>query len=312
MYKFTKQHDLMEELPVQETKRGWGRVVLWVLLTPLLLFVLLMALLYVPPVQNIIRQKATEIASEATGMNISVQRIDLRFPLNLLVRGVKVVQEPDTLLDLQRLSVRVQAWPLLKGQVEVDEVLVEDAVVNSANFIEGMHVQGNLGRFFLESHGIDLSGEEIVLNEIELNDTKVAVLMNDTITAPPDSASAPLNWKINLHSLALNNVDVALNMPLDSMRLSARLGSAKVLNAKADLLKQHYACQQFVVDKTALTYDVGNATPVSGFDPSHIALRDITIGVDSLLFAGENLGAIIRKFSLNERSGLSLVSVDGR
>ena len=115
----------MEELPVQETKRGWGRVVLWVLLTPLLLFVLLMALLYVPPVQNIIRQKATEIASEATGMNISVQRIDLRFPLNLLVRGVKVVQEPDTLLDLQRLSVRVQAWPLLKGQVEVDEVLTE-------------------------------------------------------------------------------------------------------------------------------------------------------------------------------------------
>ena len=302
----------MEELPVQETKRGWGRVVLWVLLTPLLLFVLLMALLYVPPVQNIIRQKATEIASEATGMNISVQRIDLRFPLNLLVRGVKVVQEPDTLLDLQRLSVRVQAWPLLKGQVEVDEVLVEDAVVNSANFIEGMHVQGNLGRFFLESHGIDLSGEEIVLNEIELNDTKVAVLMNDTTTTPPDSASAPLNWKINLHSLALNNVDVALNMPLDSMRLSARLGSAKVLNAKADLLKQHYACQQFVVDKTALTYDVGNTTPVSGFDPSHIALRDIAIGVDSLLFAGENLGAIIRKFSLNERSGLSLVSVDGR
>ena len=63
LYKFNKQHDLMEELPVQEKKRGWGRVVLWVLLTPLLLFVLLMALLYVPPVQNIIRQKATEIAS---------------------------------------------------------------------------------------------------------------------------------------------------------------------------------------------------------------------------------------------------------
>ena len=57
---------------------------LWVLLTPIVLFVILMILLYVPPVQNFIRKQATAIASDATGMNISVERIDLRFPLNLL------------------------------------------------------------------------------------------------------------------------------------------------------------------------------------------------------------------------------------
>ena len=62
------------------------------LLTPIILFVILMILLYVPPVQNFIRKQATAIASDATGMNISVERIDLRFPLNLLVRGVQVVQ----------------------------------------------------------------------------------------------------------------------------------------------------------------------------------------------------------------------------
>ena len=55
------------------------------LLTPIILFVILMILLYVPPVQNFIRKQATAIASDATGMNISVERIDLRFPLNLLV-----------------------------------------------------------------------------------------------------------------------------------------------------------------------------------------------------------------------------------
>lgn len=302
----------MEEIPVPPKKRRWGRVVLWVLLTPLLLFVLLMALLYVPPVQNLIRQKATEIATEATGMDISVQRIDLRFPFNLQVSGVKVVQAPDTLLDLQRLNIRVQMWPLLKGQVEVDEVLLEEATVNSANLIEGIHLKGNLGRFFLESHGIDLTGEEIVLNEMELADTQMAVWMNDTTTTQSDTASVPLNWKINLQSLALNNVGVVLDMPLDSMRLKAHLGSANITNANADLLKQHYACQHFAMDKSALSYDVGSAAPADGFDPSHIALRDIAIGIDSLLFAGENLGAVIRKFSLNERSGLNLLSVDGR
>ena len=61
------------------------------------------------------------IASEATGMQISVERIDLRFPLNLLVRGVLVTQpvdslgteKQDTLLNLKSLNVRIQAWPLL-------------------------------------------------------------------------------------------------------------------------------------------------------------------------------------------------------
>ena len=72
-----------------------------VLLTPIILFIILMILLYVPPVQNLIRKQATAIASDATGMDISVERIDLRFPLNLLVRGVLMVQPADSAVDVQ-------------------------------------------------------------------------------------------------------------------------------------------------------------------------------------------------------------------
>ena len=69
-------------------KRKWIRWVSWILLTPIILFVILMVLLYIPPVQNLLRREVTAYASEATGMQIQVERIDLRFPLNLLVRGV--------------------------------------------------------------------------------------------------------------------------------------------------------------------------------------------------------------------------------
>lgn len=106
-------------------RRKWLKGALWVLLTPIILFVIVMILLYVPPVQNFIRKQAIAIASDATGMNISVERIDLRFPLNLLVRGVQVVQlenaaadvqHPDTLLNLGSLNISVQAWPLLRAR----------------------------------------------------------------------------------------------------------------------------------------------------------------------------------------------------
>jgi uncharacterized protein involved in outer membrane biogenesis len=119
-------------------KRKWIRRVSWILLTPVLLFVILMILLYIPPVQNLLRREVTAYASKATGMQIQVERIDLRFPLNLLVRGVEVIQQPDTLLSLESLNVRVQAWPLVKGKVEVDEVTLSQVAFNSANLIEGI------------------------------------------------------------------------------------------------------------------------------------------------------------------------------
>ena len=272
-----------------------------------------MVLLYVPPVQNLIRREVTAYASKATGMQIQVERIDLRFPLNLLVRGVEVIQQPDTLLSLESLNVRVQAWPLLKGKVEVDEVTLSRVAFNSANLIDGMEIKGVLGRFFLQSHGVDLSNETAVINATELSDTHVQMLMNDTTTTPKDTtASAPVNWKVDLHQLKLKNVSFSMQLPADSMRMAAHIGEATIDDAQADLKNQFYGLKQFLLSGTSASYDTGSAKPVEGFDASHIAVRDVSIGLDSLLYKGRDMKAVIREFTMNERSGLSVTSLTGR
>lgn len=293
-------------------KRIWIKRAVWILLTPILLFVMLMALLYVPPVQNFLRKQVTTIASDATGMDISIERIDLRFPLNLLVRGVLVVQQPDTLLNLESLNVRVQAWPLLKGKVEVDDITLKNVAVNSANLVDGMQIKGVLGQFFFESHGIDLSKEDAILDRVELNDTHVQVILADTTETPKDTAEVALNWKIALHSLKLKNVSVDLQMPLDSMSLTARITEAQIKDANADLKRQFYGWRKLALTGSAVNYDIGKGTPTEGFDASHIALRDIRIGIDSVMTCGRDMNAVIREFSLNERSGLSVTSLTGR
>ena len=272
-----------------------------------------MVLLYIPPVQNLLRREVTAYASEATGMQIQVERIDLRFPLNLLVRGVEVIQRPDTLLSLESLNVRVQAWPLIKGKVEVDEVTLNQVAVNSAGLIEGMKIKGVLGRFFLQSHGVDLSNEIAIINQVDLSDTHVQLVMNDTTTAPKDTtASAPVNWKVDLHQLNLGNVSFSMQLPADSMRMAAYIGEASVNDAQADLKNQFYSLKQFLLSGGSANYDTGAAKPVEGFDASHIAVRDIRIGLDSLLYKGRNMNAVLREFSMNERSGLSITSLAGR
>lgn len=294
-------------------KRKWIKWVSWIILTPILLFVVLMILLYVPPVQNFLRKQATAYASQATGMQINVGRIDLRFPLNLLVRDVEVIQVPDTLLTLASLNVHVQAMPLFKGKIEVDDITIQRVAVNSANLIEGMQIRGVLGRFFLESHGVDLGNELAVINRAELSDTHIGLILTDTTTTEkPDTASAPVNWKVNLHALNLKNVSFSMQLPADSMRMATHVGEATVNDVSADLKQQFYGLRSFLLTGTSVNYDTGNALPAEGFDPSHIALRDIRIGIDSVLYQGRNMNAVIREFSMNERSGLSITSLTGR
>ncbi len=293
-------------------KRKWLKWVTRILLTPVLLFILLMVLLYIPPVQNLLRREAVAYASEATGMQIEVRRIDLRFPLDLLVRGVQVIQTPDTLLTLDRLNVHVRVLPLFRGRVEVGDVVVQRATVNTAQLIKGMQVKGILGRFSLNVN-IDLEQETAVIQHVELDNTHVRLTMlNDTTTTPKDSASTPLRWKVDLHTLNLKNVSCNVLMPDDSVRITTHVGEASAEGVKADLRYQLYGWKSFTLTGTSAGYRVGTSKPVAGFDPANIAVRDVRIALDSVLYQGNNAVAVIRECSLNERSGLSINSLTGR
>ena len=57
------------------------------LFAPVLLFLLLTFLIYLPPVQNWLVGQVAAYASEQTGMEISIDRVNLEFPLDL---GIEV------------------------------------------------------------------------------------------------------------------------------------------------------------------------------------------------------------------------------
>ena len=72
--------------------KKWLKWIGIAVLTPLLLFIILAALLYLPPIQNWVVQKVTAIASEKTGMEISVGHVDLEWPLDLGINDFRVLQ----------------------------------------------------------------------------------------------------------------------------------------------------------------------------------------------------------------------------
>lgn len=278
---------------------------------PFIIFTILCILVYLPPIQNFAVRTATKYASEATGMNINIERISLSFPLDIVVHNTLIIDQQDTILNAHRLKAEIQLWPLLKKQIELDGLELKQASVNTANLIEGMKLQGELGKLFIASHGVNLTPETAVVNTVSLEDTHLAICLTDT-TAADTASTDPLYWKIHLKDVDFKNVSLAMQMPLDSMDFSVALSKAALRNGWVDLHKSAYAAEKFMLTEGKINLRSGNVTEdIKGFDPSNIRISQLNLAVDSIYFADQDIQAQIKKFVLKERSGIEVTSTKG-
>ena len=136
-------------------------------ITPILLFIILAVLLYLPPIQNWAVQKVVAVASEKTGMEITVEHVSLEFPLDLGIEGFRMLHPndslpnvTDTIADVRKLVVDVQLLPLLRKRVIIDELSLHQAKVNTNGFISDVRIKGDLDELWLYSKGIDLDQDD--------------------------------------------------------------------------------------------------------------------------------------------------------
>ena len=285
--------------PKTRRKRWW----MWLIASPFLLFLLLVILLYLPPVQRFAVDKASAIASQSTGLDITVGRLDLRFPLDLLVRDVSAVEPEtkDTLLSLERLKVELRLWKLLKKEIEIEEISLRNATIDSRDFIDGIGINGHLGELFLESHGVVFSPETARVNEFSVKNTDLSVTLED-IADTDTTASEPLYWKILLDKIELENVGFALKMPQDSLFLRTKFSDAKLKDGVIDLKEEAYFVKTFGIDQGEMAYGLNN----------DFLLENIGLQVDSIYYRGRDIRANISNFAFKERSGLELLNTEGR
>lgn len=285
-------------------------------MTPVLLFIILTVLIYLPPVQNWLVKQVTSYASEQTGMEISVERVRLAFPLDLCVVGFKMLQpndslpnRKDTIADVKSLVVDIQFWPLLKQKVEIDAFELNDVKLNTADFVSGTRIKGGIGRLYLRSHGIDLGKETVKINEAALADAAVNVELSDTV--PPDTSTTKTNWKIAVDKLDISKTGIAVHMPGDTLQIAAYLGKAEARSGYFDLYSGLYKVSGLDITKSRLAYDNNFEEPVKGLDPNHIALSEVAIGIDSIHFRQPDIKLSLRKCTFKEKSGLAVEQIAG-
>ena len=184
------------------------------------------------------------------------------------------------MLAVDKLTAKVQLLPLLKKELDLDRLEQKGASVTTTQLIEGMQLQDYLGEFYIESHGVELDPETAIINNVHLKDTHLDLCLADTTEADTTS-SAPLYWKIKLVQADMENVSFNLNMPLDTTRMNISIGEALLKNGTVDLHQSAYTVGYWKISQENAAYLLGNEPPISGTDPSLIAVSYITLSVDS-------------------------------
>ena len=293
------------------TLYGWSwRVLLGIALTPIFLFLLLFVLIYTPPVQKFAVDKAAEWLSEEMGMEVSVESVHLKFPLDLSMGGILAIHEGDTVLDARELDVSVRALPLLELQAEVDGIHLYDAKLNTKGMIDAAVIKGKLSELSLDSHSTDLKNGLAVVNKALLRDADLQVLLADSV--PEDTST--VDWRVQLDDLKLQRVKLAvlLTPNVDSTWVTADVGDLQT-KAFIDLKEGAYRVDHLDMTGSKVAYDLRKTPRLpQQLDPNHLHFEEVSLKIDSLSYVGDDFSMNLRQLAAKEPSGLTIAEMQGR
>lgn len=231
------------------------------LLVILLVLMLIPALLYIPAVQDFVRAKAVGYASRALGMDLSVERIRLSFPLRLSVDNTLLVDKGDTLLCCGRLSLDAALWPLVRKEVAVRSLELAKLAAHYKDSTAGMELRVAAGLFSVNDCRVGLSAKTVGISHIALTDGNV--FLNTTETAPAEKAdsSAALPWQVDIGKLTVGNLIFGMRTAPAATDLSVRLPDGEVDECRVRLDSQQVSVKNIRLNRGEYAYLTAPAPP---------------------------------------------------
>lgn len=279
-------------------------------------------IIYVPPVQRWLVKEATEIASEQTGMDISIEGVSLSFPLDLSLDGVLAKQENDTIANIGSTVVDVQLLPLFEGRVAVDILEIQQAHINTLSMIPDVQVKGWMGLLQMNPSLINLATGDVNLSEATLADADITVLLSDTAEVDT-TETGPTPWRIKFDAINIEHSKVNIHMPGDSMLIGVEAASMLAKDGRINLAKNRYEVGAFKWQQGRLVFDLPfepytrSMLHPNLMDYSHMDVSRIDVAIDSILYTDTITKLNIAHAALHEVCGLDVtemkapVTIDG-
>lgn len=236
------------------------------LLVILLVLMLVPALLYIPAVQDFVRGKAVGYASRTLGMDLSVERLRLSFPLRLSVDNTLLTDKGDTLLSCGHLSLEVAVWPLLRKEVAVRSLELAKLAAHYRDSTAGMDLKVAAGQFAVNDCRVGLPAKTVGISRIALTDGDV--FLNTAESAPAEKAdsAATLPWQIDVGKLTVANLAFGMRTAPAVTDLSVRLPDGEVDSCRVLLDSRQVSVKSILLNRGGYAYltapaDAGEKAP---------------------------------------------------
>lgn len=197
--------------------KAFGWFVVFILLVPFLL--------YIPPVQDFLVKTATGIVKDKTGFDVGIEQLRLKFPVNLALQGVSVVEASgDTMLLAREAVADVRMLPLLSLDMQINRLRLKDAFYRMLSADSSMLLTLRAGLLEVDDKSnANFDSSKISLNEAYIRDADIHVGMDvwKQTPTPEDTTATP--FVISLAKLNVENINFTMSMlpTIDTLSFNA-------------------------------------------------------------------------------------------
>jgi translocation and assembly module TamB len=248
MYRRTTGMEMSEKVKrgLRKTLKIFG----YVIGSILLLLVLAILLIQLPAVQQKITQKAITFLEKKIGTEVRLEKLYISFPKNIVIKGLYMEdQKRDTLLFAGRLSVNTDLFALLKNEVELNNITLEnttayvkradgDSTFNFSYIVEA----------FVDTTQVDTTKSKWTIDLDELELEKIKAHYHDNLTG-------------NKLDVNLGEFQVTMD-EFDLERSTYKIDEVNLGNTRIDIVQTKYVEPELENDTTqalALALDLNEA-----------------------------------------------------
>lgn len=250
----------------------------------------LVSLIYLPPVQQWIVGKVVKIASRETGMEITLEKVRLTFLLDLELHNLTAIQEQDTLLHTDAVTVDLDFSRIFHRQIGVEGIDIERGVVDTKELIPQLRIDGRLGLLHIGREDTDLKNGLAMLDNALLDECHLSISMRDTVMTDTATESSPLPWTVKVRRADIRNSGISFSMPGDSLTVMTKIRQAFLAGGDIGLEDGTYLLDSLGLDIDTLSLcmkdSAGLATgiPLSAASLRADSIRLDTAGIDLRFF----------------------------
>lgn len=162
--------------------------------------------LYIPAIQSWAKDLATTYASKQLNMSIAIERIRLKFPLNLVLDNSKIITaEGDTMLYCDNLQLDVNFRYLLQKKVQIEKFSFQNTHFHYNDTISQLNLKGDVGLLAFNAKPVDLGNERVEIPNIELRNGTVSLDLGESDPILQTATESYL-WILDIKQLQLENI----------------------------------------------------------------------------------------------------------